>query len=176
MKQHPRERDALRRDSEYILEQAKWLYDLHAKRARSAQHRATAVMAFAGGLLALTPSGLDQNPSTSELVVFFATLGLSVATAALAMWSLLPRATEGPSIAGLRERWAVHSGQEGPNEQVHQNAEELLRSTDLDENSLLDFAKDDADSRVRRLKWAYWTLASALGAVSVLTSMTALTQ
>lgn len=168
--------DAVRRDSEYLLEHARWLFELHAGRTRSAQQRAAGVMAFAGGLLALAPTALRADPSGAQLGFFIATLSLAVGTIGLAMWSLLPRTTQGPGIPELRQLWAAHQKGGGPVDHVHQIAEAFLLSTRPWEDSVLDFARRDADVRTKRLKWGYATLFGALVSVSVLTTLASLSQ
>lgn len=167
-------RSDVRRDSEYLLDQARWLYDLHTERSDSAQRRATAVMAFAGGLLALAPRALESAPSAPQLVALGATLALASLTVVLAMSSLRPRTTQGPSVSELRKLWADHRKPSGPVDHVHQVAEELMLSSKPGEDSPLDSAKKDANIRIKRLKWAYYVLSMALVSASTLTTMTAL--
>lgn len=167
-------RAEVRRDSEYLLDQARWLYDLHSARSDSAQRRATAVMAFAGGLLALAPRALDSGPSGLQLVALGATLVFSSMSVVFAMLSLRPRPTKGPSVAELRNLWSNHRKPSGPVDHVHQVAEDLMLSSKPGEDSPLDAAMKDANARIKHLKWAYYVLSMALVAAATLTTATAL--
>ncbi len=163
----------VRAGSQDILDQARWLYGIHADRSNSAQQRATAVMAFAGGVLAITSSVVPESPSSFELFAFFMTLGLAVIAVGLAMWSLVPRPSEGPSVGDLQAQWVGHRAPNGPVEHVHQITESLLRTTAESEPSFLSLARDDANARMKRLRWAYWALGGSLVALSVLSALTA---
>lgn len=173
-KNHPSSaNDGARAGSQDILDQARWLYGIHADRSNSAQQRATAVMAFAGGVLAITSSAVPESPSWIHLAAFLVTLTLAVIAVGLAMWSLVPQPTEGPSVADLREQWRKHHAAEGSVEHVHQITESLLRTTAHEKPSFLTLAREDANGRMKRLRWAYWALGASLVALSVLSALTA---
>ncbi|MGO4129935.1 hypothetical protein AB4Y78_04850 [Janibacter sp. RAF52] len=173
-KSRPRPVDGeVRAGSQDILDQARWLYGIHADRSNSAQQRATAVMAFAGAVLAITSSAMPESPGWLQSIAFLITLALAVASVGLAISSLAPRATEGPSVNDLREQWRQHRKSDGPVEHVHQITESLLRTTADEEPSFLDHAREEANRRMTRLKWAYWALGSSLVALSVLSALTA---
>lgn len=167
-------RGADRAGSQDILEQARWLYGIHAERGNAAQHRGTAVMAFSGGVLALAPNALASSPSPLQWVAFAATVLLAVLTAGLSMGALVPRKSEGPSVADLCNLWVKHQRREGPADRVHQITETLLRTTEPEEPSFLTLTRRDADRRIVWLRTAYWSLGSALVAVCLLTTLSAL--
>lgn len=169
------DRAAIRAGSQDILDQARWLYGIHTDRSNSAQQRATAMMAFAGGVLALTSAAAPESSSVPQVVAFLITLTLVVATVVLAVSSLVPRPSEGPSVSDLRKQWLNHRQSDGDVEQVHQITESLLRTTATDEKpSFLALAHQDANRRMRRLRWACWALGGSLLALSALIALNAL--
>lgn len=160
--------------SQDVLEQSRWLYGVHAARSNSAQQRATAIMAFAGGVMALGPTALTDEPSTAQWAAFLATMATAVLTVCCAMGSLVPRKTEAPSVNDLRKLFRAHLSTRPTEAPVHQVVETLLRTTEDEKPSLLQLARGEADTRMRRLRWAYWALTGALVAVSSLTTLNAL--
>jgi len=48
-------------DAKAAIEQARWLYEQHEKRAEGARARATAVLTLAGTLVALAPKALPPH-------------------------------------------------------------------------------------------------------------------
>lgn len=168
------DRAAVRAGSQDILDQARWLYGIHADRSNSAQQRATAVMAFAGGVLAITSSAAQDPPTVAQLVAFLGTLVLAVGTVGLAIWSLVPRPSEGPSVSDLRKQWLSHRKSDGEVEHVHQITESLLRAITPEKPSFLTLAREDANRRMKRLRWAYWALGGSLVCLAALSALNTL--
>jgi hypothetical protein len=158
--------------AEAVTTQARWLYELHTKRAESAQQRATTIIALAGVLLTLAPKALTEVNQGWQRALLVGTLAASAVTIALALAVLRPKPTGAPSVYELRERWGQYR-QDAKSDLVVQVAEDLLRSSTTGELSAAEFAKTDADHRIRKLKHAYWVLTVALGLTATLTTVAA---
>ncbi len=130
-------------------------------------------MALAGVLLTLAPKALTESDEAWQQGLLVATLVVSAATIGLALLVLRPRTSAAPSAKQLRQRWAEYRRGTGKPGLAMQVAEDLLRSTNMDELSAAEFAKDDADYRIRKLKHAYWSLSLALALTAALTTVAA---
>lgn len=164
--------EVARRDTAALLDHARWLLDYHSRRADGAQQRALGVIAFSGALLALAPRTVSQggNHLTWVKAVYVVATALIILTIGLALGALAPQTTQAPSIGALRKHWHEHLFPHGARRQGRDRdvAETLLLGTDLTRRSPLDFAKDEADSRVRRLRYAYFALTPAIICFGVL--------
>lgn len=166
--------DDVRLGSQDILDQARWLYGIHSSRNNSAQQRAIAVMAFAGGVIALGPNLLPASPSAVAWVAFVIMMVSSVLTVVLAMSALIPRRTEAPANVEMRRLFRDHRRGSAPGDPVHQIVEMLLRTTAPGKDSFLELVSQEAEVRLGRVRHAYWSLSIALGAVTVLAVLTAI--
>ncbi len=135
--------------------------------------RATAVTAIAGLVLTLAPTSLSRPLEWWQGVILVTALATSVAAIALSVAVQHPHKTQAPSVKQLREHWRRYLDGE-KRDLIAQVAEDLVRSASPAELSAAEFAKGEADSRVKRLKYAYWAVTAALIAVGLLTVTAAL--
>ena len=165
-------RETASRDAQSFLEQAKWLMDYHSKRSEGAEQRAVGVIAFSGVLLALLPRGFAPNSHPGGWIIgsYVACAVLILATVFIGISALIPRKTEAPGVSQLREMWHEHLKPPGERRQErhYDIAEMLLVGNSITSKSPVDHAKVEADTRTKRLKHAYYTLALALIAVAAL--------
>lgn len=156
---------ANRRDAEWLSD-ARWHYEIHDKRSNSAQTRAVPVMAFSGGLLALVPRLVTTDASHvgSARVLFVVTGVLAVAAVGFAAATLWPRTGRISELTQMREQWQKYraDGDAPVGDRNHQATENLLGSSEPAKLSLLESIRDEADSRMKALGYAYLALGVAL--------------
>lgn len=152
-----------------FLEQARWLLAWHNDRSEALASRATALLGFIGVILALvlTGAGLKHHRFTGFdwWMLALAAAGL-LTSAAGSLATLWTKTVTMPEVTQLRTQWAAYRN-DGEAKQPS-FVEALLRSTNPAEDSPLDAAKNEADSRARSFKVAVTALAASLVPLAVL--------
>lgn len=147
--------------TEAFTEHAKWLIDWHGKRSDAFATRASALLGFAGVILALLLNGarvpgLNPNPWFWATLVVTATL--LVASAATSLATISSTETIAPRTAQVRRWWQRYTSKPKAGDWAENIAETFLRGTDLNKKAPVDAAVLEADRRAFWFRWATSTL------------------
>lgn len=152
-------------ESAEFTEQTRWLIEQHNARSEAFTTRAVALLGFEGVILALLlqGAGMDGMKASAWTWIWLAlTVAPLFISACLCLWAIIPARTHMPSADQLRLWWKTHAAAPRAGFASPQIAESLLNSSDLTKPSPLSDARDDADLRGSRFKWALRLMLTSL--------------
>lgn len=144
-----------------FLEQARWLLEWHNKRSEAITTRATALLGFVGVVLALLLQGSSIGGIEPRwwtwLLLVTSLVGL-LATSVYALFAVLPKKVNMPSVSQLREWWSKKIAEPGRGQTGAQIAESILFGQNTDADSPISDAVEEATDRAVNFKVAAWAL------------------
>jgi len=153
-----------------FIDQARWLLEYHSKRSDSISTRAVALLGFAGVVLALVArTSVPQGVELGGLLRFFSGLVLVslVVSAGCSLGALMTRQLKAPAIVQLRRNWWKWSAGKRRGSAASDIAESFLRALELGEQSVLDVAIAEPNSRGRWFRAAAIAMMVSVGSLTV---------